>query len=214
MEIDILGIALRWLHIMAAITLFGGLIFRAVALMPASQELDEAQREKLEDAVRRRWAKFVGISALLLIATGAWNLVRFIQEYGAIRGNAGLNPAEQELLRVPEWYTPLLGAKIGLALVIFFLASLLSGRGRVAQKLRANPKPWVCLTAVLATVLVAMSSTLRSTHAGPNVKDVIEVAVDENPPPVFKPGETQETPPTKVEEAPAGLDFSPPTLPE
>lgn len=190
--IDYLGIGLRWLHIMAAITLFGGLIFRAVALIPASLELSEADRETLNEAIRKRWAKIVGLASLVLIVSGAWNLVRFIQEYGPVRGAAQLGEAQKALLKVPSWYEPMVGAKVALALVILFLASLLTGRGRLAQKLRPKIGCWVCLTIVLASILVGISSTLRSTHAGPNVANVLEILIDKNPPPKFDPGKKQE----------------------
>ena len=202
MEIDLLGIALRWLHIMAAITLFGGLIFRAVALNPASKELDDASREKLNEAIRKRWAKIVGMAALVLIGTGVWNLMLLIKEYAPIRGNTDLGYANEMLLRVPNWYTHALLTKIALAFVVFFLSSLLVGRGKLAKKVQANSGKWVCITIVLAMIIVGLSAVLRSTHTGPNVKNVMEVAVDKDPPPVFKAGEDQGSSSTTGDEAP------------
>ncbi len=220
MELDILGITLRWLHIMGAITLFGGLIFRAVALGPACKELPEAERESFCEAVRRRWAKVVGISALILIATGATNLVMIIREYGVVRGASDKLSAfggyEAEMaLRLPDWYKYILYTKVGLALIIFFLASLLFGKGKLAQKMRPAAGKWVCLTAVLATILVAMSAVARSTHTGPSIGTVMEVFIDEDPAPEFDPNaatstdDTTDTTETAApEEAPTDLDFT------
>ena len=36
MDFDIVGIILRWMHILAAIALFGGTIFQRLALVPAA----------------------------------------------------------------------------------------------------------------------------------------------------------------------------------
>jgi len=184
MELDFLGIGLRWLHIMSAIALFGGLIFREVAVIPASQELGEEDRQKLNEGIRRRWAKIVALAALILIVTGVWNIVLFAGDYSSLR-EANIRQDLKEQLLVPSWYKKIvLPTKICLALVVFFLSSLLVGRGKLARKVQANSRKWVCLAIVLAMIIVAMSAVLRSVHTGPNAEVVVEVFVDDDPPPL------------------------------
>ena len=69
-NIDFVGILLRWMHIFAAIALFGGTIFQRIALHPTVGELDAAQRATVAAAVRRRWSKVVMISILFLLVSG------------------------------------------------------------------------------------------------------------------------------------------------
>ncbi|REJ66999.1 MAG: hypothetical protein DWQ31_12685 [Planctomycetota bacterium] len=207
MDVDLLGISLRWLHIMAAITLFGGLIFSVAAVIPASSELGEAERDKLREAIRRRWAKYVGIAILVLIATGTVNLVMHYNSFTAFDGHEP--PSERDLIDIPKGYAHGIGTKIGLAFVVFFLASLLNGRGRLAQKMRPAIGKWACVTIVLAMTIVAISAWLRSTHTGPNVAAVKAALMKPAAPPPDK-----ETLPDPTEEQ-AGddlkLNFDTPT---
>ncbi len=47
-----LGLVSRWLHILAAITAVGGTIFIRFALLPAMAEMDDTQRNSLQEAIR------------------------------------------------------------------------------------------------------------------------------------------------------------------
>ena len=156
MEIDYLGILLRWMHIFAAIALFGGSIFQRVALVPASKELAADQRQRLGDAVRRRWSRVVMLSILFLLVSGLVNFVLTINLFKA----AGL--------KAPTLYHVLWGTKVLLALVVFFFASALAGRGAATQKFRDNAGKWLTVNLVLATLIVAISGVLRSLHTAPN----------------------------------------------
>ncbi len=159
MEIDWLAFVLRLLHILAAITAVGGSIFARFALWPAIEQLPESQRAGFHDAVRRRFARLIQLSILFLLVTGLINFVLFLRaskEWG------------------PEWreeyhtlYQMLFGIKFLLALAIFALASILTGRSPGTQKIRDNGKFWLNINLAMALAVVAISGIMRLTHVGP-----------------------------------------------
>jgi hypothetical protein len=69
---------------------------------------------------------------------------------------------------MPRFYHPLFGIKFLLALAIFFLASMLAGRSQGTQKFRDHAARWLTVSLVLATLVVAISGILRSTHVAPD----------------------------------------------
>jgi uncharacterized membrane protein len=160
----ILLIALRWLHIVAAMTLVGGTIFLRFALVPSVGVLPESERESLHAKVRRRWAILIMASITFLLISG------FINFFVFIRGTKAEVPAWDEWRKsYYGLYNALWGMKVIIGLVIFFIASGLAGRGKATQTMRDNPKLWLTVNLVLALIVVAMSNVLRYTHTGPNV---------------------------------------------
>ena len=155
---DFQVLALRWIHILCAIALVGGTYFWRFALAPAMDGLDSAQRDKIADAVRPRWARLVMITSALLLLSGLWNAVANIKAY---QFEGGL-------------YHALVGIKLLLALAIMFIAAKLSGRSEGAATFRQKQTFWLTINVVLATVLVCVAGVMKvSPH---NVKDVASVA--------------------------------------
>ena len=144
-DIDILGLLFRWLHILAAITAVGGTIFSRAALLPAAAELADDQRAKLMENIRRRWSKFVMAAILFLLVSGFYNFFMMMKLY-----------------KLPWPYQMLFGIKFLLALAIFFIASLLAGRSKAAQSFRQKAKFWLSVNIVLAVILVCISGVLRA----------------------------------------------------
>ncbi len=171
MEIDIVGIVLRWMHIFAAIALFGGTIFQRIALHPTVGELDAAQREIVAAGVRRRWSKVVMIAILFLLVSGLTNYILTVRNFKAL---GAVNPDDN----LPPLYHALWGVKVLLALVVFFFASVLAGRSEGTKHFRENAGKWLTVNLILATIIVGISGVLRSTHTGPNVKPPANVASD------------------------------------
>jgi uncharacterized membrane protein len=160
----ILLIALRWLHLVAAITLVGGTIFLRFALVPAVVVLPEGERETLRAQVRRRWTILIMASITFLLISGFVNFFLFLRS------------ANPEIPAWSEWrksyyglYNMIWGIKFLIAMVIFFIASALAGRGKATQKLRDNPERWLTINLVLALIVVALSGILRYTHTGPTL---------------------------------------------
>lgn len=157
MEIDWLSVVFRWLHILPAIIAVGGTIFMRAALVPALGELPDAQRSSLHEAVRSRWSKWVMGAITFLLLSGFFNFFTLIGKY-----------------KLPPAYQMMFGIKFLLALAIFALASLLSGRTGLAQRMRQNARTWLNLNIVLAVLLVCISGVMRNVTMNAPLK---------NPPP-------------------------------
>ena len=188
MELDFLGIGLRWLHIFAAMALVGGALFQRLALLGPSSQLPEAVREQMGAEIRRRWSKVVMLCALILLASGLVNYLLIIAPYKEYQ--VPLQNKYPEL-KLGTMYHILFGVKFLIALVIFFVASALSGRGRATAGMRNKAAGWLSFNLFLAVVLVAISGVMRSRHTGPNFDKVWK---DLN-----KPNQTDAPPPTPVQ---------------
>ena len=169
MELDFLGIGLRWLHIFAAMALVGGALFQRLALLGPSSQLPEAVREQMGAEIRRRWSKVVMLCALILLVSGLINAINIMTSF-----KAAFQSFHPDLKLKRPAYDILLTVKIVLALVIFFIASALSGRGRATAGMRQKAAGWLSLNLFLAVILVGISGVMRSWHTGPNVNKVVE----------------------------------------
>ena len=144
------AVLFRWMHILAAITAVGGAIFMRMALLPAAATLPETERKRLEEAVRSRWVKWVMAAILFLLVSGFYNFITMTMRY-----------------KLPSLYQGLFGVKFLLALAIFFLASVLSGRSEMAQRFRRDARKWLTLNVVLAVTLVCISGVMKTMDHGP-----------------------------------------------
>lgn len=158
MTIDYLNLGLRFLHLFAAFTAVGGLIFIRFALLPALGETDSGVREDVHAKVRPRWAKLVGISIGFLLLSGLANYILFVRTFKT------LDTAWTDVYAMP--YHMLFGIKFALALVMFFFASALAGKAAGLQKIRDNARFWINVNLFLAIVLVLVSGVMRQTHVG------------------------------------------------
>lgn len=151
---ELVALLMRWMHILSAIALMGGTIFMRFALHPSLATLDAAQQEQLKTAVRRHWAKWVMATSGFLLLSGIVNIVIFT--------------ANKEVSAMP--YHPIVTLKMLLALVIFFIASVLVGRSANAEKFRAKAVFWLNLNLVLAVVVVMIGGYLRTLHHLPQAE--------------------------------------------
>jgi len=149
-DLDFLGaVVFRWMHILAAITAVGGAIFMRVALLPAAAWLPEKERERLAEEVRSQWAKWVMAAIAFLLISGFYNFLRYQFSY-----------------HLPAAYQMLFGIKFLLALAVFFLASVLSGRSESTEFFRRDARQWLTLNVVLAVTLVCISGVMRNMDHG------------------------------------------------
>src|SRR5437763_15296313 len=107
---------LRYMHILGAITLMGGTIFMRFALRPIVVGLPSETKTTIHEQVRSRWSKFVMLASALLLISGLTNL--------ALAGRYDFEP----VLGMPKGYHMAVGIKFLLALPIFFIAALMTGR--------------------------------------------------------------------------------------
>lgn len=142
-----LSVVSRVLHVSTAIVLVGGVFFIRSILMPAAARvLTDAQHAALREAVMASWKRVVHLGITLMLASGFFNYLRGIlnQEH---KGD-GL-------------YHGLLGTKILIAFVIFFISSALVGRSAGLQRFRDNARFWMGINLLLALVIVAISGFLK-----------------------------------------------------
>lgn len=137
----------RVLHVLAAILLMGGALFTWLALLPAARQLPMDEQEKLSAAIAKRWRMLVGLGIAILIFSGFYNYLTV-----AVPRHKG-----------DSLYHALMGIKIVLAFVVFFIASALPGRGKWKPlvAIRRNYKCWLLVTISLATVIVAIAGFLK-----------------------------------------------------
>ncbi len=142
----------RVVHVTTAIVLLGGSIFALLVLLPSAKILGDEAHQQLKEAVNKRWKMLVHIGILLLLVTGFYN---YFQQMPKHKGD-GL-------------YHGLLGTKIILAFIIFFIASVLVGRAKAFEGWRAKRESWLRIIVLLGLVIVAASGFLKV--RGPVVKE-------------------------------------------
>lgn len=152
----IVGLVLRWAHILAAVTLMGGAIFQRFALLPAAAELPAEAHEQLRAALRGRWSRLVMMSAGLLVLSGLVN-------FGLLVANYDLDKSQF----AGRLYHMLFGIKFLIALVVLYIASLLAGRSAAAERARQNARAWLTLNLILATLVVCLGGLLRQAGRSP-----------------------------------------------
>ncbi|NDC63550.1 MAG: hypothetical protein EBZ59_06080 [Planctomycetia bacterium] len=161
-DIDPTTLLLRWSHVLAAIVAMGGLAFARFGLVPALAELDETTRERIHDSIRRRWLPWVIGAITVLLATGLANFLIFNGRVKAEGWNDGLWMRQ-------TGYHALFGAKFLLAMVVFYFASGLVGRGEGTRWIREHRARWLSVTLALGLAVVLISGWMRQLHTGPNL---------------------------------------------
>jgi uncharacterized membrane protein len=141
-----LALVLRWLHIIPAVVVGGATIFARIALLPALASLQDAERLRMKESIDRRWRVVVMVCITLLFVSGIANFVLY----------------QAPVHKGQSLYHALFGVKFVAALIVFFLASALSGRSRALAPIRANSRFWVGAAATLVLGIVLISGVLRS----------------------------------------------------
>ena len=153
---ELLNLALRWLHVLSAITMVGGVLYMRFAVLPTLEALPEEQSEGVGAALRKNWAKFVMISIALLLVTGIINIV--------------LVP-KNNILPEDANYGMLVGIKFMLALPVFYIVSLINGRSENAARFRQKSGLWLNIAVALCVVIVCLAGYLRFIPRQPKSDD-------------------------------------------
>ncbi len=141
---EYLSVLSRIAHVATAIVLVGGTVFMRFVLMPAAKELPEAEHDQLRQRLMSRWKRVVHGGIALLLLSGLFNYMQQIPKH---KGD-GL-------------YHALLGTKMLLALVVFFIASALVGRSAAFEKMRQNRATWMGLIVLLSALIVGISGFVK-----------------------------------------------------
>lgn len=139
-----LAVLSRIVHVTTAIVLIGGSIFTLMVLLPAGRQIDEGSRAQLLTAVIGRWKRFVHLGILLFLASGIYNYMLAIPQH---RGDGP--------------YHAIMGTKMLLALVVFFIAAALVGRSAKLEAVRRRRSGWLSALTIIALVIVAISGFLK-----------------------------------------------------
>ncbi len=115
---DIGRIVLRWAHAVAALFWVGGSLFLFLVYRPAARFLPETARQLFEKAVRQRFRELVNTAVAVLLVSG------MVLTFDRLSSPAATTA-----------YALVLGTKIVLALLAFYLALELGGGRRVSIRL-------------------------------------------------------------------------------
>ena len=168
---DPVTLLLRWAHILAAIVAMGALVFARFGLLPALGDFDTATRDRLHDSIRRRWLPWVIGAITVLLASGLANFLLF---NGRVKAEGW---ADGGWMRQTSYHA-LFGAKFLLAMVAFYFASGLVGRGAGTQWVRNDRAKWLSVTLGIMLAVVLLSGWMRQLHTGPNVAVESGVRID------------------------------------
>ena len=135
-----LDVISRIIHVSTAIVLVGGSVFSVLVVQPTLAAMDEEQRAAVGTSLVGRWKRWVHLGILLFLASGIYN---YLQAITAHKGDS--------------LYHAMLGTKMLLALIVFFLASALVGRSSGLQRIRDSRRFWTIVMVALAFVIVAIS---------------------------------------------------------
>jgi len=161
-SMDLVTLVLRWIHILSAIVAVGGLLFARFAVLPTVDEFGKETADKIHAGIRRRWMAWVHGSITLLLASGLTNYILLMKRVKASPDLWG-----SDWMKETSYHT-LFGVKFLLAMIIFYFASGLVGRGAGTQWIRDNRKRWLSVTVFLAVCAVLLSGWMRQLHTGPN----------------------------------------------
>lgn len=163
----ILELVLRWAHILGAALLAGGIAYQAFVLVPALRALGDSEAAAAaRETLRKRWSILVMVATTLLLVSGLVNTARISIEY-----------------RFPnEDYNLLLAAKLILALVVFFLASVLAGRSPLAERLRQNVARWSFVLLLATLAVVGLASVMRFAERVPKDRPAASVSATPSSP--------------------------------
>ena len=153
---------LRWAHVLAAIVAMGGLVFARFALLPALSDFDAATRDRIHESIRRRWLPWVIGAITVLLVSGLANFLLFNDRVKADGWAGGFWMRR-------HGYHALFGAKFLMAMVAFYFASGLVGRGAGTQWIRNDRAKWLSVTLGLTLAVVLLSGWMRQLHTGPNL---------------------------------------------
>jgi hypothetical protein len=148
MDSGLLTAAVHILHLLAAATVFGAVIFQFVALHPTLRGLEESQRSTLRTAIAGRWRAVVFAAIAILFFTG---LLNFMFALGDLRGHPSAGV-----------YHAMFGVKFLAALAVFHAATMLVLPGPKFDKYRARAGAWLTYMVVLVALIVILAGLLRN----------------------------------------------------
>lgn len=134
-------LVVKWVHVLSIVTAVGFTLFQYLVLQPVLRRTQGAS-EELVQALQRRAGILLGVAWVLIWVTGIYNIVVVIP---TVKPN----------------YHMVLGAKLLLVLVLFFISTALSHPSLAFEGIRRNRSRWVAFAAWLGIVIVVLSATMN-----------------------------------------------------
>jgi len=144
---NFLDLLFRLIHIFTAVALVGGTIYVRFVLLPAAKELPDAEHDALKGRLKASWKKWVMIGITLLLVSGFYNYLQVAAPAHKAVGDSR--------------YHMFMGIKILLALGVFFLASVMTGRSAKFEGMRKNPAGPLSILILLAAITIGLGSFLK-----------------------------------------------------
>ena len=138
---------MQWLHVLAAVLAVGGVFFMRFMLCPALKKLppeQEGAKTQILQSVARVFKIVIHIAIAVLILTGLHRLFKILP-----------------LIKGWSEYHMLLGIKIVFALVLFFVAIMLTVPGQQPNYFQRNRDKWLLFNFILGALIILLSATLR-----------------------------------------------------
>ncbi len=140
---DYVELIFRWMHVLPAAFLAGGILFARLVLSdPASTEPFFDRNE----AARKKCAMLIGIATMALLISGSWNFYSKLVTF-----------------RLGGLYHGMFSLKLVIGMVVFYLAAMLAGRGQRAKRFRAREHHWLNVLSALVIVLVLIGGVMKLT---------------------------------------------------
>ncbi len=143
MPVPLFDLVLRWVHILAAVIVVGGVFFMRVVLMPAARSLPDEAHDTFRQKLLARWRPVIHSCMGLLLLSG---LVRIFIVIPLHKSQMAYHAA--------------LGIKVMLALIMFVIAAALVGRNPAFEGMRKASAKWLLLSLALAIVVVCLGGFL------------------------------------------------------
>jgi uncharacterized membrane protein len=134
-----LNIAMRFLHIISAITLLGGVLAWRFGVMPAFAALGDDTRRKVDNSVAATWRPFVLFGVVGLLVSGVYNFLI----------KTGLTPA----------YHAVIGVKFLLVLHVFAVALIVT---KPDNAKRSRQLTGIAVSGVSIVILSAVLQWIRT----------------------------------------------------
>jgi len=152
--LEMVPLVSRVAHILSAIVLGGGVFYLYLVAVPGRKELEESGRETLQAATRSKWSLVVIVCTLLLLLSGLYNLAVIMRSY-----------------ELPRYYHPIFGVKFLLALGVFFLAAILSGKTAAAERFRQQASLWLGVAALGVAIIVVLAGVMKMSEKKPKPEE-------------------------------------------
>jgi hypothetical protein len=131
----------KWVHLISVVIGVGLTLFQYLVLLPVLRRVEGVSEDFIK-ALHRRAGMIIGVAWVLIWVTGIYNLVVVIP---TVKPN----------------YHMVLGAKILLVLVLFFISTALSHPSLAFEGIQRNRAKWVAIAAWLGIVLIVLSGTMN-----------------------------------------------------